>query len=325
VELDLPQIAAFVTAAEELHFGRAALRLFLSQQALSKRISRLEQTLGEPLFARRHNIVELTAAGHTFLPYSRKLLETADEAAHAVIVLRARPLRVDVWGPVQSPQRILRDLLPAMWDGQLRAAFEFSMRHSLPAALRALEEGEIDVAFGRPFELGSAWPAGLGRWPFAAEPLAAVLPAGHRLAERAHLTPDDLRQYGVWFPIGYGAPELVSWATRYAAEHAIPLTIGESNLGLEYALAELPAHGPALGLVGLDWRLPGGFDVRVIPIQPAPYYLWWLIWPTGSAHPLLSRLRRLLSGKRDPRLWDGAKPDGWLPAPDLADLPAMPA
>jgi DNA-binding transcriptional LysR family regulator len=93
MELDLPQIAAFVTAADELHFGRAALRLFLTQQALSKRISRLEQTLGEPLFARRHNIVELTAAGHAFLPYSRKLLDTADEAAHAVIVLRARPHR----------------------------------------------------------------------------------------------------------------------------------------------------------------------------------------------------------------------------------------
>jgi hypothetical protein len=36
-------------------------------------------------------------------------------------------------------------------------------------------------------------------------------------------------------------------------------------------------------------------------------------------------LRRILSGKRDTRLWDGAIPDGWLPAPDLADLPAMPA
>jgi DNA-binding transcriptional LysR family regulator len=187
--------------------------------------------------------------------------------------------------------------------------------------LRALEEGEIDAAFGRPYELGSAWPAGLARWPFALEQLAAAIPAGHRLAERAQVTPDDLRQDGLWWPIGYSSPELVSWMTRYAAEHAIPLTIGESNMGLEYFLAELPEHTPALGLVGLDWPIPAGSDVRVIPIQPAPCYPWWLIWPTGSAHPLLSRLYRLLSGKRDPRLWDGAKPDGWLPAIDLADLP----
>jgi hypothetical protein len=118
---------------------------------------------------------------------------------------------------------------------------------------------------------------------------------------------------------------VASWITRYAAEHAIPLTLGESNLGLEYALAELPAHEPALCLVGPDWPIPAGSGIRLIPLRPAAYYPWWLNWPSGSAHPLVSRLHRLLSGKRDPRLWDGAKPDGWLPAPDLADLPAIPA
>src|SRR6266516_4849184 len=49
MELDLPQVRAFVEVAEQLHFGRAAARLFLTQQALSKRIQRLEHTLGEPL------------------------------------------------------------------------------------------------------------------------------------------------------------------------------------------------------------------------------------------------------------------------------------
>ena len=74
MELDLTQVRAFVVTAEQLHFGRAAARLFLTQQALSKRIQRLEHSLGEPLFVRGPRGVELTEAGHRFLPHARALL-----------------------------------------------------------------------------------------------------------------------------------------------------------------------------------------------------------------------------------------------------------
>src|SRR6266567_1821003 len=78
MELDLTQVRAFVVTAEQLHFGRAAARLFLTQQALSKRIQRLEHSLGEPLFVRGTRGVELTEAGHRFLPHARALLAPAD-------------------------------------------------------------------------------------------------------------------------------------------------------------------------------------------------------------------------------------------------------
>src|SRR6266540_7312315 len=83
MELDLTQVRAFVVTAEQLHFGRAAARLFLTQQALSKRIQRLEHTLGEPLFVRATRGVALSDAGHRFLPHARALLAAADAAAQA--------------------------------------------------------------------------------------------------------------------------------------------------------------------------------------------------------------------------------------------------
>jgi len=104
VDLDLAQVRAFVATAEELHFGRAATRLFLSQQALSKRIARLEDELGVRLFVRGKHAVELTEAGRRFLPPARQFLADGDRAV-AAARHTSRPLRVDVWGHLYAPMR----------------------------------------------------------------------------------------------------------------------------------------------------------------------------------------------------------------------------
>jgi Bacterial regulatory helix-turn-helix protein, lysR family len=63
VDFDLAQVRAFVAVTDDEHFGRAAARLHLSQQAISRRIQRLEQLLGAPLFVRGINGAELTPTG----------------------------------------------------------------------------------------------------------------------------------------------------------------------------------------------------------------------------------------------------------------------
>src|SRR5919198_4029196 len=140
MDLDLAQVRAFVAAAEQLHFGRAAAALFLTQQALSKRIQRLEQTLGEPLFVRSQHGVQLSEAGRRFLPHARELLATADTAT-AAINAQSRPLRVDVWGHAVAPAGLARRLVQECPE----LVLEQSMRRSLPAAVQALRRGELDA------------------------------------------------------------------------------------------------------------------------------------------------------------------------------------
>jgi DNA-binding transcriptional LysR family regulator len=90
MDTHLRDLRYFVAVAEELHFTRAAKRLFVSQPALSKQIGQLEQSLKVQLFERDRRRVELTAAGRELLGHARELLRQWDEAQRAVTEAAAR-------------------------------------------------------------------------------------------------------------------------------------------------------------------------------------------------------------------------------------------
>jgi DNA-binding transcriptional LysR family regulator len=82
--IEFRQLSYFVSVAEELHFGRAAARLFISQPALSQAIAGLERALGVQLLERSRQSVELTEAGGELLDRARGMLADRDEAVDGV-------------------------------------------------------------------------------------------------------------------------------------------------------------------------------------------------------------------------------------------------
>src|SRR5690242_13673109 len=144
--LDPRLLAAFVAVAEELHFTRAATRLYVAQQALSRDIRRLERELGAELFMRTTRQVTPTADGERLVPYARRVLEAQDALLSAFAGDGPeRPLLVDVNSPGLVSGRVLdraRTLAP---DCELMARFE----SGLTGAAGEILAGRLDASFGR--------------------------------------------------------------------------------------------------------------------------------------------------------------------------------
>jgi DNA-binding transcriptional LysR family regulator len=149
MDLQLAELRAFLTLAEQLHFGHAADQLHLTQPALSKQFQRLEQKIGGPLVVRRYRDVRLTAAGQALLTRARPLLRdavTTMEAAQQAARGRLGTLRIGFG--IATVLELLPNVLL-----RFRSAYpdvELRMRDmSTPGQLQALVRGDLDVGFVR--------------------------------------------------------------------------------------------------------------------------------------------------------------------------------
>ncbi|MGW0835356.1 LysR family transcriptional regulator [Streptomyces prunicolor] len=180
----------FVAVAEELHFTRAAEKLYVSQPALSKQIRALERQLGAELFRRDRQGVALTAAGAALLPYAQRVLAVWAEGAAALAEVGAAERSTLVVGMSTSPGR--GGLLPAIRSRFTAARPEATVRLrqvSWADPTAGLADGAADVAFVW-LPLPDAERYG---WTVVAEePRLVALPDTHPLAARAEVDFADL-------------------------------------------------------------------------------------------------------------------------------------
>lgn len=316
MDLDIAQVRAFAVTAEHRHFGRAAQTLFLTQQALSKRIRKLEDALSVPLFLRTNRTVELTPDGERFLPHARELLRAAD-AAVAAMGADDRPLRLDVVDYRLSPIFLLRRL--AEREPELR--IERSAGGGFADAVDRLLRGELDVAIGRVSGFGRPLPDELEYRTIRLEPLVALLAPEHPLAEADVLKLSDLRADGIWLPSLRGPAEWLSYLQVLCENFEVPIDDSGVSYDLRHTLEQTRYGRRRVTLAGTDMELAADLNLKVLPFEPSPLFPWSLVWRRGRTAPALRHLLSLAGRASREEGWCAYDPERcWLPDDDLNAL-----
>lgn len=186
-QFELSHLRCFVAVAEELHFGRAAARLAMTQPPLSRQIQVLERILNVELLERTSRVVRLTPAGRSFLPEAQRILRQTDIAtavARRAVSGKVGTLRIGF--TAASAYSYLPELVTAC-QADLPEIGLVLNEMVTKAQLEDLFSGQLDIGMVRP---PIARPE-LQSTLVLSEPLVAALPHGHRLADSEAVRPSE--------------------------------------------------------------------------------------------------------------------------------------
>jgi DNA-binding transcriptional LysR family regulator len=291
--MELRHLRYFIAVAEELHFGRAAQVLGISQPPLSQQIQALEQEVGARLFERTNRRVELSEAGRLFLHEARLVLAQVDKAADV-----ARRAQLGELGELK-----IGFTSSAPFNSTIPQAI-FAFRQAFPAVHLNLQEmsstevaeslvdESIQVGLMRPLPL----PDSLSVIELMREPLVAVLNAGHPLVEGSesglHLAQLAQEPF-VFFPRTYGSglyAQLLNLARdagfspHFAQEAGEAMTIiGLVAAGL--GVSVLPASYQRIRIDGVVYRTL--LDQEAVTAV-------WLVQRKGAQTPMAKAFVELL-------------------------------
>jgi DNA-binding transcriptional LysR family regulator len=315
-DLEIRLLRHFIVVAEELHFSRAAARLFVAQQALSRDIQRLENKVGMPLLDRTTRRVSLTPAGLTLLTHARELVALHDTTLRTVRGER-RSVTVDVVGAGLTPAMVLATARQKASDVEFFARFLTGIEAAVPQLLA----GQLDVTFGRNPDL----PDGVLQRIVRYEPIAVLLPERHPLAPLEAVPLESLRGTGLCIRAGDHATP--GW------EHAVLQLL--APFGVEAAGAhphvqgadELAQHirdrdAPILTLTTQP-AVPG--TVLRPVVDPVALFPWSMIWRADTNQAGVDALNKSADQLARSGHWLTAPHDTWLPEPEASRRKTRPA
>ena len=314
----------FLAVAQELHFGRAAARLYVAQQALSRDIARLERELGVPLLVRSTRRVALTAEGERLVPRAAEFL-----ALHDRILEEMRgshqPLMVDALRDRSTASRVLsraRELAP---DLEIEGRFHGGFGAAYPELLAH----RLDVIFGRSTGFGLPFPDHLTRRLVRLEPIGLLLLEDHPLAAQPSIPLNAVAGLTLDTSAGnVAAPEWVQLATELVVDHgAIPSP--EHHPGMPAVAAAGPDE-TAYHLRATGWPIISLLDVPAIPgavvrpfTDPIPLYPWTMVHRRNLKHAALAALEQAIDQLATAEGWWAMPASAWLATADHEVLAAL--
>jgi DNA-binding transcriptional LysR family regulator len=280
VMLERHELEAFLTLAEELHFGRTAERLRVSTARISQTIAKLERRAGVPLFVRTSRRVELTAVG-------RRLAEEVGPAWEQIGAAFARA--VDTGHGLTG---VLRAAFVGAAAGQLLAGAAESFRRRLPGCdvrLREaqmvdlmpwLRDGQVDLALGT-FPIDEP---DIATGPvLVSEARMLAVPSGHAFARRTSISLEDLARVKLLQLPDTLPVTLRADRTPSATPAGRPIEPGPSAATFNEMLTLIGAGQGAFPVGAQARRYYARPDVAYVPISDAPPLRWGLLWRADGA------------------------------------------
>jgi len=298
--MELRHLRYFVAVAEAENVSRAALKLHVSQPALSRQIRDLEDELGFRLLERSAKSVRLTEAGRTFLAESQAVLQRADEAVKAArVVASGQREELNVG---YAPMPTVSFLPPALRAFHKHFAGVRVRLHDLSPEemLAGLHAGRLQLAFlvrpTRPMLRGLQFEE------FARDHMRLAVGRDHLLARLRSISVKEIKSQSL---VAYSRKEYPEYhaylGALFGSAKPHPPIVEECNDGVSLVTALETGRGVAILPQSLE--MTTGSRIKLIPITPAPSPLvvgaaWLPKRLTSAAERFLRVTRASAKGKQ---------------------------
>ena len=274
--METRELRYFVAVAEELHFGRAAIRLGIAQPPLSRAISQLERRLGVALLERTSRSVALTEAGSVLLREGRAALDAVDAADRRTRRAATGQAALVFVTKAGASSELLAKLLDA-YAAEPGAAEIDVVLCGIAQQERMLRDGRADVALLHlPFDS----TVGFDTEELSVEGQVVVLPAGHPATGRSHLRLAEVAALP-------GLPQPV-WPDADGVYPDVP----GPQVRDHAQLLQLIALGRASAVLPESCRGQLSRDLVAVPVPDAPTVTTVIAWPPHSRSRALAGLVR---------------------------------
>ena len=281
MDVHLRDLRYFTAVAEELHFRKAAERLFVSQPVLSRQIARLEQDLKTRLFIRDRRSVQLTSAGEALLHRARHLLEDWDAATKEVTTLARKEQSVLVIGLQTGVGRgMLHTLTQALNAIQWRPELH---QVAWNDATAGVEAGDCDAGFAW---LGTTINPRCDYVVVAEEPIMLAVNSQHRLAGRRQASFAEVSNEPL-VALPESAKELRSFWLAEHARHGSPAPIACEAETADEALENVAAGTGSVFISAGNSVLYAREGVHFLDVPDLPPARLAFLWRAGDTRDVI--------------------------------------
>jgi DNA-binding transcriptional LysR family regulator len=284
--MDFRHLKSFITLAEELHFGRAAARLHLSQPSLSAQLQKLEKSLGVTLVVRSSHEVQLTSSGVEFAKQARMVvaqMEKAVDVAKSTAAGQVGSLNIGYNFP--ASRHVLPAALTRLNERHPRMAVSLWEKRTGPQ-LGGLQDGSLDVAlaYGRP-----QLPGLNARLLLSKVPIVAVVGRSHPWAGRPSVRCAELAATPCILFGRDQCPAMYDAIVAAAAEAEVSLTVAQTSddpSGTAHVVAMKPyvAFASLSRAAAVGMGTAGSSSVAVKLVDPVPTIDLYMVWSASSVN-----------------------------------------